>query len=76
MRGLVPEAYADYARNVFASLTGIGVFTRETDVAEAVWQAANDASDRLHFAAGADAVALAAKPVSESTFPMGDGFRQ
>ena len=28
--------------------------------AEAVWQAANDRSGRLRFAAGADAVALAA----------------
>jgi hypothetical protein len=33
--------------------------TSETDVAEVVWQAANDTTDRLHFAAGADAVALA-----------------
>lgn len=31
----------------------------ESDVAEAVWLAANDTSDRLHYPAGPDAVALA-----------------
>ena len=33
--------------------------TTESDVAEAVWRAANDASGQLRFPAGADAVALA-----------------
>jgi hypothetical protein len=35
------------------------VVTTESDVAEAVWRAANDASGQLRFPAGADAVALA-----------------
>ena len=59
MQGLIPEAYAPFAQRIFASLTGSGPVTKESDVAEAVWQAANDASDRLHYPAGADAVALA-----------------
>ena len=33
--------------------------TTAADVAEVVWQAANDTSGRLQFAAGPDAVALA-----------------
>lgn len=33
--------------------------TKETDVAKVFWQAANDSSPRLHFATGADGVALA-----------------
>jgi short-subunit dehydrogenase len=33
--------------------------TSETDVAEAVWRAANDSTGKLRFPAGADAVALA-----------------
>lgn len=59
MRGLIPEAYVPYAQGIFASLTEIAAVTKETDVAEAVWQAANDATGRLRFPAGADAVALA-----------------
>jgi len=60
MRGLVPEAYAGYAQQVFAALADGAAFTREADVAQAVWAAANDATGQLHFPAGADAVALAA----------------
>ncbi len=60
MRGLVPEAYAPYAQRVFAALTQVAEVTHESDVAEAVWRAANDSTGRLHFPAGADAVALAA----------------
>ncbi len=59
MQGLLPEAYAGYAQTVFAALGQQKAFTREQDVADAVWQAANDASARLHYAAGADALALA-----------------
>jgi hypothetical protein len=33
--------------------------TTPTDVAEVIWQAANDESDRLRYAAGPDAEALA-----------------
>jgi NAD(P)-dependent dehydrogenase (short-subunit alcohol dehydrogenase family) len=56
--GLVPEAYAPFARRIFASLGGQTAVTTEADVAEGVWRAANDASGQLRFPAGADAVAL------------------
>ncbi|MGQ7792019.1 SDR family oxidoreductase [Faunimonas sp. B44] len=56
---LVPEAYAEFARPIFAGFADPALTTKESDVAEAVWLAANDASDRLHYPAGSDAVALA-----------------
>jgi NAD(P)-dependent dehydrogenase (short-subunit alcohol dehydrogenase family) len=59
MAGLLPEPYLPLAQQVFAALGTQSVFTKEADVASAVWRAANDASGRLRFAAGADAVALA-----------------
>ena len=59
MQGLIPEAYAPHAQAVFATLGSASAFTTASDVAEAVWLAANDASPRLHYPAGADAVALA-----------------
>jgi NAD(P)-dependent dehydrogenase (short-subunit alcohol dehydrogenase family) len=59
MDGAIPEAYAPFAQRVFASFTQPAAVTRESDVAEAVWRAANDASGQLRFPAGADAVALA-----------------
>jgi len=59
MQGLIPEAYAPYAQQVFAGFAGTKAVTREADVAEAVWRAANDASAQLHYPAGADAMALA-----------------
>lgn len=61
MQGLITEPYADYAQSVFASFAQVSAVTHPVDVAEAVWQAANDESDRLHFPAGADAVALAGR---------------
>lgn len=60
MEGLIPESYASFAQHIFASLTqGQVAVTSESDVAEVVWRAANDASEQLRFPAGADAVALA-----------------
>lgn len=59
MQGLIPETYAPFAESVFATFTQVDEVTRESDVAEMVWRAANDASDQLRFPAGADAVALA-----------------
>jgi len=59
MEGLIPEAYAPYAQSVFAAYTQPTAVTTETDVAEAVWRAANDTSQQLRFPAGADAMALA-----------------
>jgi hypothetical protein len=59
MQGLITEAYASFAQSVFASFTQPAAVTREFDVAEAVWRAANDESGQLRYPAGADAVALA-----------------
>lgn len=59
MQGLLPEPYAPFAQRVFDSFATPAAVTTETDVAEVVWQAANDRSGRLHFPAGHDAVALA-----------------
>lgn len=56
---LIPEAYDDFARPIFASFANPPLTTKESDVAEAVWQAATDGTDRLHYPAGPDAVALA-----------------
>ncbi|WP_054178572.1 SDR family oxidoreductase [Trabulsiella odontotermitis] len=58
MQGLIPEAYASFAGEVFDGFAKATAFTRESDVAEAVFEAANDTSDRLRFRAGADALAL------------------
>ncbi|KYF57450.1 dehydrogenase [Sorangium cellulosum] len=59
MEGLFPDAYAPFAQRIFASLGQPALVTREPDVAEAVWRAANDTSGQLRFPAGPDAVALA-----------------
>ncbi len=59
MEGLFPEPYAPFAQRIFASFAQPAAVTRESDVAEAVWHAANDASATLRFPAGPDAVALA-----------------
>lgn len=58
MQGLIPPAYESYAQRVFAGFSSLTAVTRESDVAETVWQAAGDNSWRLRFAAGADALAL------------------
>ena len=60
LEGLIPEAYAPLAQRIFATLgQGTGAVTTAADVAEGVWRAVHDASERLRFPAGADAVALA-----------------
>jgi NAD(P)-dependent dehydrogenase (short-subunit alcohol dehydrogenase family) len=60
MQGLIPAAYAPFAEPIFAAFAQPAAVTTESDVAEAVWHAANDASGQLRFPAGADAVAIAA----------------
>ncbi len=57
---LIPEAYAAFAAPIFEGFAKPALVTRETDVAEAVFRAATDASGRLRFPAGPDAEALAA----------------
>lgn len=59
MAGLVTEPYAPFAARVLEGFGQLEAHTQPHDVADAVWQAAIDASPRLQFAAGADAVALA-----------------
>jgi len=59
IQGLIPEAYLPFAQPIFAAFAQPALVTTEQDVAEVVWQAANDRSERLRFAAGPDAVALA-----------------
>ncbi len=59
MQGLIPEDYRPFADPIFSAFANPGAVTSESDVAQVVWQAAQDTTDRLHFAAGADAVALA-----------------
>jgi len=59
MDGLFPEAYAAFSEPILASFAQVTAVTKESDVAEAVYRAANDASGQLRFPAGADAVALA-----------------
>ena len=57
---LIPGAYADFAAPIFEAFAKPAMVTREIDVAEAVFRAANDQTGQLRFPAGPDAVALAA----------------
>ena len=59
MEGLFPDAYAAFANPILAAFAKVATVTTESDVAEAVYRAANDASGQLRFPAGPDAVALA-----------------
>jgi len=56
---LVPAPYAAWAKKMMDSFTGQEQFTKETDVAEAVWRAVHDTTGQLRFPAGPDAVWLA-----------------
>lgn len=58
MQGLVPEPYRPFAQRVFEGFSQVAATTPPEDVAEAVFQAAVERSHRLHFPAGADALAL------------------
>ena len=60
MEGLIPGVYAPFAAPIFAAFAHPAAVTTESDVAQAVYRAANDTSRKLRFPAGADAVALAA----------------
>lgn len=55
---MIPETYAGFAAPIFESFARPAMTTKESDVAEAVWAAVNDATGTLRFPAGADAVAL------------------
>jgi NAD(P)-dependent dehydrogenase (short-subunit alcohol dehydrogenase family) len=61
LEGLIPEPYAPLAQQIFGELgQGPAAVTTAADVAEGVWWAVADTTERLRFAAGPDAVALAA----------------
>ena len=60
MLALFPDAYADFANPIMAAFARVTTVTKESDVADAVYRAANDWSEQLRFPAGPDAVALAA----------------
>nr|BDT36181.1 SDR family oxidoreductase [Myxococcus sp. MH1] len=59
MQGLIPKSYEAFAQPIFAAFAQPGLTTTASDVAEAIWRAANDETGTLHFPAGPDAVALA-----------------
>jgi NAD(P)-dependent dehydrogenase (short-subunit alcohol dehydrogenase family) len=54
---LIPPAYADVAGPIFAAFATPTLTTREIEVAETVWRAANDRTGQVRFPAGPDAVA-------------------
>jgi NAD(P)-dependent dehydrogenase (short-subunit alcohol dehydrogenase family) len=56
---LIPEAYEGFAAPIFAEFGQPRLTTRESDVAQAIWEAVNDTGGQLHFPAGADALHLA-----------------
>jgi NAD(P)-dependent dehydrogenase (short-subunit alcohol dehydrogenase family) len=64
MTGPFPDAYAAFTKPIMASFAQVTNVTRESDVAEAVYGAANDTSGQLRFPAGPDAVALARSATS------------
>ena len=55
----IPAPYMPFAEPILAAFATPGAVTTAADVAEGVWQAVHDQSDRMHFPAGPDAVALA-----------------
>ncbi|WP_025662237.1 SDR family oxidoreductase [Rhizobium sp. IBUN] len=55
---LIPAEYGSFAAPIFEAFANPPATTNESDVAQAVWAAAHDTADQLHFPAGADAVAL------------------
>jgi NAD(P)-dependent dehydrogenase (short-subunit alcohol dehydrogenase family) len=58
MQGLITKPYEPFALAVLADFDRSSAVTVASDVAEGVWNAANDTSGQLHFPVGADALAL------------------
>jgi NAD(P)-dependent dehydrogenase (short-subunit alcohol dehydrogenase family) len=55
MKGLIPESYGNYAGQLMESMQNYPTaYTSEQEVAEKVYTAATDESDRLRYPAGAD----------------------
>ena len=61
LEDVIPEPYAPFAEPILAAFARPELVTTEADVAQAVWRAVNDASGRLQFPAGPDAIALVGK---------------
>ena len=59
MRGLIPQGYQAYARQLMESMQNPGLVTTATQVADAIFAAATDDTDRLRFPAGPDSEQLA-----------------
>ena len=60
MQGLIPADYQDFAQACFANMADYPTaYCTEAEVAEAVYAAATEESDRLRFPAGADSAMLA-----------------
>lgn len=55
----IPAPYAQFAQPILEAFDQPALVTTEADVAEAIWCAVSDPSDRLRYPAGPDAVALA-----------------
>lgn len=55
---LIPEDYAAFAQPIMEAFGTAALTTKESDVAEGVWNAVHDSSGRLRFPAGADVMAL------------------
>jgi short-subunit dehydrogenase len=60
----IPDEYLPFAAPIMEAFGQPGEVTTPADVADVVYEAATDASDRLRFAAGPDAVALAESNLS------------
>ncbi len=58
LEDVIPEPYRSFAQPILAAFAHPALVTVESDVAEAVWRAANDRTGQLRFPAGPDAVAL------------------
>ena len=58
MQGGIPDAYADFANKIFASM-GPSAGTQPQEVAQAVWRAVTDPASPMRIPAGADAIAMA-----------------
>lgn len=58
LENLVPAPYEPFAARTLDGFAGQELSTRESDVAETVWQAVHDTTGRLRFPAGPDALWL------------------
>lgn len=60
LEDVLPEPYGSFAAPILAAMAEPALFTTEADVAAAVWDAVHDRSEKAHFPAGADAMAIVA----------------